>query len=215
MSGYESSPNRIFLISRRREALKADLPPDLIGGYYIDGRTRPGLGFYLDRQSHRPVIRDMGRALDTWQSDTATVGDMLKVARHRGWMSVQVRGEVRFRQAAWRLGQAQGLDVRGYHPSERDLAWLAEHKVPERKPAEPHPAAAARRLLARVEERSSRWAPLRAAETLSAVKVASPEAGRQLLDGVRVRSQALTQPPPREAAAKMTPMKTKKKDRDR
>jgi hypothetical protein len=187
MSETPFGPNRIYLVSRTRQALKADLPSELVGRYYIDGRSRPGLGFYLDRQSQRPVIRDMGRALDTWRTDEATIADMLKVAQHRGWRSLHVQGDWRFRREVWRQGAALGLDVRGYRPKTNELAAartrLAATPPPVRSPN------------VRLHELADGAKPTRtglsASTVLLAAEMADPQRKRLLLQALGDRLRAL------------------------
>ncbi|MNH94176.1 hypothetical protein D3C73_467920 [compost metagenome] len=45
---------------------------------------------------------------------------MLKVARHRGWTRLKVEGDEAFRREVWIQARAQGLDVSGYRPRDRD-----------------------------------------------------------------------------------------------
>lgn len=191
MNGPPSGPNRIFLISRTRAALKADLPPELIGRYYIDGRSRPGLGFFHDRRARQPVIRDLGRALDTWRTDPATVSDMLKIAQHRGWVSLQVQGELAFRRAVWGQAQALGLDVRGYQPTERDVQT---NPVIGRPAAAPAPRAP---LSERTDRAGQRFAVLRVAETLAAARIADRTLQGSLLMALRERAQMARATPAR------------------
>lgn len=187
MSETPFGPNRIYLVSRTRQALKADLPSELVGRYYIDGRSRPGLGFYLDRQSQRPVIRDMGRALDTWRTDEATIADMLKVAQHRGWRSLHVQGDWRFRREVWRQGAELGLDVRGYRPKPKELAAART-----RSAATPPPG---RSPNIRLHELAEGGQPTRtglsASTVLLAAEMADPQRKRLLLQALGDRLRAL------------------------
>ena len=187
MSETPFGPNRIYLISRTRQALKADLPSEVIGRYYIDGRRRPGLGFYLDRQSQRPVIRDMGRALDTWRTDEATIADMLKVAQHRGWRSLHVQGDWRFRREVWRQGAELGLDVRGYRPRTNERAAART-----RSAATPEPVRSPNVRLHELAEGVKPARPgLGAATALLAADLADPQRKRLLLQALGDRLRAL------------------------
>jgi hypothetical protein len=48
------------------------------------------------------------------------VADMLKISHHRGWTKLRVEGEEAFRREVWIQARAQGLDVSGYRPRDRD-----------------------------------------------------------------------------------------------
>lgn len=187
MSETPFGPNRIYLVSRTRQALKADLPSELVGRYYIDGRSRPGLGFYLDRQSQRPVIRDMGRALDTWRTDEATIADMLKVAQHRGWCSLHVQGDWRFRREVWRQGAELGLDVRGYRPKPNELAAARTRPTATPPPVRPPNV----RLHELAEGAQPTRTGLSASTVLLAAEMADPQRKRLLLQALGERLRAL------------------------
>lgn len=187
MSETPFGPNRIYLVSRTRQALKADLPSELVGRYYIDGRSRPGLGFYLDRQSQRPVIRDMGRALDTWRTDEATIADMLKVAQHRGWRSLHVQGDWRFRREVWRQGAELGLDVRGYRPKPNELAAARTRLAAMPPPVRPPNV----RLHELAEGGQPTRTGLSASTVLLAAEMADPQRKRLLLQALGDRLRAL------------------------
>src|SRR3546814_9505043 len=69
--------------------------------------------------------------ISDWSSDVCSsdlsdevVRDLVAIARHRGWSHVHVTGSETFRRAAWLEASRQGLEVRGYRPSERDLQEL-------------------------------------------------------------------------------------------
>lgn len=208
MNGNPSGPNRIFLVSRTRAALKADLPPDLIGRYYTDGRSRPGLGFFRDREARRPVIRDLGRALDTWRTDPVTVRDMLKIAQHRGWVSLQVQGDLAFRRAVWGQAQALGLDVRGYQPSERDVQAnpMIARPAADLAPRVP--------LSERTDRAGQRFAVLRVAETLAAARIADRTLQGSLLMALRERAQ-MTRATPARGPGPVRGKTPRERDRER
>src|SRR3546814_14348209 len=69
--------------------------------------------------------------ISDWSSDVCSsdlsdevVRDLVAIARHRGWSHVHVTGSETFRRAAWLEASRQGLAVRGYRPTERDLQKL-------------------------------------------------------------------------------------------
>lgn len=104
-----------------RSTLKGDMPPALLDRYLIE-RDRQGRpeAFFRDPRATEPAFRDHGRRLSTPHAYPDTITDMLKVARHRGWTRLRVEGEEAFRRDVWIQARAQGLEVSGYRPRERD-----------------------------------------------------------------------------------------------
>lgn len=68
----------------------------------------------------RPAITDSGDILKTKNADRSTAMDMIELAAHRGWTSLKVKGPEDFRREMWIEGTAQGIDVQGYRPNEKD-----------------------------------------------------------------------------------------------
>ncbi len=165
------APNMLIAVSRKRAAICADVPPELLPRYYVDGRGGPGLGSYPDRQTLRPVIRDYGRALRTDRSDRRTVADTSIIAQKRSWTTLEVRGEAKFRREAWLSGTAPSLDVVGYRPTQRDHAERARRRAEQAQTGSDRldPEAAATRAsehLRPLHERAlAAWAPLRVIQT--------------------------------------------------
>lgn len=110
-----------------RSTLKGDMPPALLDRYLIE-RDRQGRpeAFFRDPRATEPAFRDHGRRLSTPHAYPDTIADMLKVARHRGWTRLRVEGEETFRRDVWIQARAQGLEVSGYRPRERDRQAAGE-----------------------------------------------------------------------------------------
>ncbi|UWQ77463.1 LPD7 domain-containing protein [Leisingera sp. M658] len=70
----------------------------------------------------RPVISDRGDSLHTKNADRSTAMDMIELAAHRGWASMKVKGPEEFRREMWIEGTAQGIEVKGYRPNDKDRA---------------------------------------------------------------------------------------------
>lgn len=70
----------------------------------------------------RPAISDSGDMLKTKNADRSTAMDMIELAAHRGWSSMKVKGPEEFRREMWIEGTAQGIEVRGYRPNDKDRA---------------------------------------------------------------------------------------------
>jgi len=103
------------------------MPPALLDRYLIE-RDRQGRpeAFFRDPRATEPAFRDHGRRLSTPHAYPDTITDMLKVSRHRGWTRLRVEGEEAFRRDVWIQARAQGLEVSGYRPRERDRQAAGE-----------------------------------------------------------------------------------------
>jgi hypothetical protein len=116
-------PNLLAAAFGRRSNRLGDVPDDIRRRYYTDGRGG-GLGYYLDATSPTPVFRDRGDRLTAARNDPNAIRHMVRIAQHRDWTVVLVRGAPEFRREAWLAGRLVDLDVRGYRPTARDVQEL-------------------------------------------------------------------------------------------
>lgn len=70
------------------------------------------------------AFKDLGRKLTTASENTQVVRSLIEIAHSRGWTEVTVTGTERFRQDAWRQARLEGLQVKGYRPSDGEQAQL-------------------------------------------------------------------------------------------
>lgn len=99
--------------------VRGDIPEALKRRYFSeDGRIVTS--FFAGPGAKVEAFRDHGGKLSTHQVDPATIRDMVAVAAHRGWRTLQVRGDDDFRREVWMEARAAGLQVRGYRPRQRD-----------------------------------------------------------------------------------------------
>jgi hypothetical protein len=70
------------------------------------------------------AFTDRGNRLTTFSENTEVVRNLIGIVRARGWDEITVRGTERFRQEAWAVGRAAGLEVRGYRPSKLQQAQI-------------------------------------------------------------------------------------------
>lgn len=107
--------------AKARSTLKGDVPQPILDRYLIERDLRGRAErFYRDHRTLDPAFSDTGRRLSAGQAYPDTIADMLKVARHRGWTRLKVEGDEAFRREVWIQARAQGLDVSGYRPRDRD-----------------------------------------------------------------------------------------------
>jgi len=71
------------------------------------------------------AFTDHGTRLITSSENTEVIKSLVQIAEARGWSEVTVRGTERFRKEAWFAARLEGLDVRGYRPSEFEQGHLA------------------------------------------------------------------------------------------
>jgi hypothetical protein len=104
-----------------RSTVKGDVPQPILDRYLIERDLRGRAErFYRDHRTPDPAFSDTGRRLSAAQAYPDTIADMLKVARHRGWTRLKVEGDEAFRREVWIQARAQGLEVNGYRPRDRD-----------------------------------------------------------------------------------------------
>ena len=70
------------------------------------------------------AFTDRGHRLTTPSENTEVIRSLVAIAKARGWNEITVRGTERFRKATWLAARLAGLEVRGYRPSEVQLADL-------------------------------------------------------------------------------------------
>src|ERR1700736_885340 len=89
-----------------------------------DGEAR----LYADERGEYLAFKVTDDRLVTRLAAAEVIRDMVSVAQHRQWESLQVRGSVEFRREAWLEAGARGLEVRGYQPTELDRQTLADRR---------------------------------------------------------------------------------------
>lgn len=99
-------------------------PDDIQRRFYIRADHRGDQHVYADAQGKREVFQESGDKLRTKVNDAHAIKLMLDTAAHRGWSSINVKGTQEFRHEAWLEGQARGIAVTGYKPTEFDLQDL-------------------------------------------------------------------------------------------
>ena len=116
MVGGDVLPDRI----RRKYYVMANEP----GKDRPDGEAR----LYADERGEYLAFKVTDDRLVTRLAAAEVIRDMVSVAQHRQWESLQVRGSVEFRREAWLEAGARGLEVQGYQPTELDRQTLADRR---------------------------------------------------------------------------------------
>jgi hypothetical protein len=89
-----------------------------------DSETR----LYADERGEYLAFKVTEDRLVTRLAAAEVVRDMVSVAQHRQWESLQVRGSAEFRREAWLEANARGMGVQGYQPTELDRQALADRQ---------------------------------------------------------------------------------------
>jgi hypothetical protein len=184
-------PNSLRPRGRGRSIAEGDAPDALLRRYYLDGRGGAGLGFYVDARVATPAFRDTGRELVAARADPNSIRDMVAIARHREWRVVVARGASEFRREAWLVGRAEGIEVRGYRPTERDMQEL-DRRTAARERLEARGGGRLRgggtdRDHADPNAHAGARSRLRTVETVVRSRVADPDAQSRILASARER----------------------------
>ncbi len=164
-----------------------DVPADVDRRYHTENsRWRDQRGFYEGAAAKDPAFHDRGNKLVSGIQSPAVIADMVAIAEHRGWKSIEVTGTEEFRREAWLKAREQGLEVRGYKPNERDLQELGKRReqIDDRRndaiTAVREPTAAAERTPSSAKE------PVERGEAITTkaapLPAAAPSADREQVD---------------------------------
>ena len=91
-----------------------------------DAYLRVGNKFHYTQKPTLQAFEDKGTRLETRSNSARIASDLVKIAGAREWGSIRVKGSDEFRQKVWLEATLQGIAVKGYKPSEVDLAQLAQ-----------------------------------------------------------------------------------------
>jgi hypothetical protein len=187
----DANPANVLKGTGRRSTAKGDVPDDLKRRYFLDGRGGLGLGFYPDATTSTPAFRDRGDRLTAPRTDPHVIRHLTAIARHRGWTKVTVTGEPAFRREAWLVARVEGLEVRGYKPTDRDQQDLERRREQARRR---EAWASLGRDLAQAaahadpnRHRASAKPELKVVESVVRSRIADPVAQARLLDAARDR----------------------------
>ncbi|MDB5448287.1 MAG: transfer protein [Phenylobacterium sp.] len=174
--------NRLEPAGQGKGGGRGDVPEHIRRRYFTDSARGPGLGFYTDAAVQTAAFRDAGRRLSTDRNDPHVIRDLVAIARHRGWSTIEVRGQASFRREAWFAARAEGLEVRGYRPTERDTQRLDRNR--ERRASRDRNAAPPDRQPITADGPQTRF---RIVETVVRDRVADPAAQARILAAARSR----------------------------
>ena len=76
------------------------------------------------KASHKRGWRTNKSSLHTSRQDEKTIHAMLDMAQSKNWTAIKLKGTEEFKQKAWFEASLRGIEVKGYTPTEKDLAEL-------------------------------------------------------------------------------------------
>lgn len=106
--------------AQQRDSVPA-IPSNLQQKYIQDGSK-----FYSPKTPDRVAFEDKGNKLETSSNSEAIAENMVRIAEARGWNEIKVSGSETFRREVWLEAATRHMHVKGYNPSEQDLAALFE-----------------------------------------------------------------------------------------
>jgi hypothetical protein len=102
------------------------LPAHLRRKYYVVNVDAQETRIYADRAGEY-LLAKVGRdRLVTRVANVEIVRDLVAIAAHRGWERIELTGSMEFRREAWLAASRQGIETKGYEPSELDRVALVK-----------------------------------------------------------------------------------------
>ncbi len=80
--------------------------------------------YYFNDKPEALAFIDKGSKIQTKLSTANVAASMVDIAEARGWTEIEVKGTEDFKRSAWAQAAARGMSVKGYTPTEEDLARL-------------------------------------------------------------------------------------------
>ena len=111
--------DEIFTAQQRDSA--PVIPSDLQKKY-----IQVGSNFYPPKTPDLVAFEDKGNKLETSSNTEAIAENMVRIAEARGWNEIKVSGSETFRREVWLEAATRHMHVKGYNPSEQDLAALSK-----------------------------------------------------------------------------------------
>jgi len=123
----EDEEEKAASVSYRAEVDRS-FPNEITSRYFIREDHGGTQRIFVDSKGEREVFQDNGEKLRAKSFDVQGVRLMVETAAHRGWTSIEITGSKAFRRETWLEGQAHGISVKGYQPTELDWQDLARRE---------------------------------------------------------------------------------------
>lgn len=118
VSGNQVESDEVFTATKPDDRTR--LVPAEVEAKYV----RVGDKFYSPRNASTVAFEDKGNRLETRSNSEQIAESMVTIARARGWDEIKVSGSETFRKEVWLEAAANGMQVKGYTPSDQDKAEL-------------------------------------------------------------------------------------------
>jgi hypothetical protein len=111
-----------------QQDLASALPASFAGRYVREGNKLVDAG-----NAEHVILVDKGAKLQVPREfDAESVKATVDVAEARGWESMKVSGDAKFRQAVYIEAASRGIEVKGYNPSEAERQWAKDNAAKHR-----------------------------------------------------------------------------------
>ncbi len=87
-----------------------------------------GAKYHFKDKPDKVAFIDHGQRMATAFNDERIATSLVMLAEAKGWKSIKVKGHPDFRREVWLAASMQGLEVRGYKPTEQDLFNLGQYQ---------------------------------------------------------------------------------------
>lgn len=102
--------------------------PREVTDIYLVNRDKTEL--YNERTGETQIyINSEKNQLKTKHQDFETVETMVKIAEKNQWSSITIRGTPEFRKLAWEMASIQGIEVKGYKPTQQEIKVMEARKA--------------------------------------------------------------------------------------
>lgn len=106
---------------QKRVLRSTELPED-VKKRFMHSDNVPGQ--FFERSNNKLAFIDKGNRLATDQNAPEVIASMISMTQAKGWKSISLKGAEDFRREAWLEASLAGIEVKGYKPSDADLARL-------------------------------------------------------------------------------------------
>lgn len=108
-----------------KDRLRNSIPDEVKAKY-----TQVDNKFYFKGSTEKMAFNDKGQKLETkLNSDNGVTESLIAIAKNRGWSEIKVNGSEEFRKDVWKKASEQGIAVKGYNPSKKEIAELEQKGV--------------------------------------------------------------------------------------
>ncbi len=121
--GNEIDDDDVFADRNATTTYRQVVPKDVESSY-----LRVGNKFHYSSKPDLQAFEDKGNKLETKSNSERVAADLVKIAHARGWNDIKVKGSEEFRRQVWLEASLQGMQVKGYKPSDADKALLEKRE---------------------------------------------------------------------------------------